>query len=156
MPKNEVSAVLAKVDLDRVITLIADVKSRLPFLITLTPAEKAKMPGFGDKSLAFARKTLALAQKQQDFLPRSFSVEEMEKDVNLYEDLYSIIQPMSLLMEKLYDTFRKVGVEAYEAARIVYGSAKQAGKNTGGLDAIMDDIGKRFARKSKAKAAQTA
>jgi hypothetical protein len=155
MPRNEVSAVLSQQAQDKIIAMIADIKSLLPFLISLTEADKARMPGFGDKSLVFAQKTLNLAQKQADFLPRSFSVEEMEKDVNLYKALYSIIQPLNLLMEKLTDTFRKVGAEAFDAARIVYGSARQAGQSTGGLDAIMEDIGKRFARKARGKGKET-
>jgi hypothetical protein len=156
MSKNQVSAVLSQPDLDAVVSMIADIKSRLPFLITLTAADKARMAKFGDKSLAFAHKALSLAQKIQDFLPRNFSVEEMEKDVNLYEALYSVIQPLSLLLEKVTDPFRQAGSEAYDAALIVYKSAQQAGKSTGGLDSVMEDFSKRFARKSNGKKKGTA
>ena len=156
MHNNQVSAVLTEQDLDDVVGMIADIKKRMPFLVTLTNAEKNRLPKFGDKSLAFARKTLALAQKHDDFLPRSFSVEEMEKDVNLYVSLFSIIQPLSILVEKVSDTFRQVGAEAYNAALIVYNSAKQTGKKTGGLDSVMDEISKRFARKPKIKEEEAA
>lgn len=156
MARNQVSASLSPKDLKDAVAKIEEIKAMFPFLITLTNAEKLRLAKFGDKSLAFARKTLALAQKNQEFLPRNFSVEEMEKDVNLYEALYSVIQPLNQLLERVMDTFRKTGDEAYQAARIVYNSAKLAGRSTGGLDAIMDDLGRRFQRKSNAKKKESA
>jgi hypothetical protein len=152
MPKNRVSAVLARTDLDAVVKMIDDIKSRLPFLISLTEADKTALPRFGDKSLAFVKKALALAKKDSDFLPRSFNAAEMEKDVTLYESLYAILQPLNLLVEKVTDTFRETGAEAYSAALVVYASAKQEGKNAGGLESVMDEMSRRFARRMTEKA----
>jgi hypothetical protein len=152
MAVNKVSAVLEQQDMDKVVGLINDIKSAMPFLINLTEKEKAGLLKFGDKTLPFAKKTLVLAQKNQDFLPRNFDVAEFDKDLSLYESMTKVIQPLTQLMEKVMSTYRQTGHETYTAALIVYNLAKKAGKDTGGLDAIIDDIGKRFSRKMSAAA----
>jgi hypothetical protein len=139
----------AKIDIVK--NAIKTIGENMPFLITLTDEEKASLPKFGDKSLGFVKKTLELAKKNPDFLPRNFDEAEFEKDVILYEQLYSIIQPMTMLMGKMSDTFREVGAESYIGGLVVYNSAKQADKDTGGLESVMDEIGKRFSRKLSSK-----
>jgi hypothetical protein len=119
----------------------------MPFLITLTEDEKASLPKFGDKSLAFVKKALELAKSNPDFLPRNFDVAKFEKDVVLYDQMSSIMQRMSLAMNKMSYTFREVGAEGYSGGLIVYNSAKQAGKDAGGLESVMDELGKRFYKK---------
>ncbi len=151
MPLNRVSATIIQKDIDDIVAMINNIKTKLPFLITLNEDEKSSLPKFGDKSLAFVKKSLELASKNQDFLPRNFNVEEMKKDAALYEALYSIIQPLNILMEKINDTYREIGAEAYTAALVIYNSAKQSGKDIGGLDNVMDELGKRFSRKYSGK-----
>ena len=106
----------------------------------------------GDKSRAFVQKTMELVKQNQDFLPRSFDVEEMQKDVNLFNDLYPILLSLQQLNERVEDTLMVVGSEAYAAALVAYRYAKDANMGAG-LDGVLDDIGRRFARKSSKTAA---
>ena len=53
--------------------------------------------------------------------------------------------------ELLGDTYALAGSDAYSAALLVYGAAKQNGKGAA-LDALADALGQRFARKTKEKA----
>lgn len=55
---------------------------------------------------------------------------------------------MTQLCELIDDTKMLVGSEAYVAALLVYNYAKTNQTNTG-LDAVLDDLGKRFARRSR-------
>ena len=66
--------------------MIATLKQKLPFLIGLTKEERISMLKLGDKSRAFVQKTMELVKQNQDFLPRSFDVEEMQKDVDLFNN----------------------------------------------------------------------
>ncbi|MEQ9670484.1 MAG: hypothetical protein RLO19_19300 [Coleofasciculus sp. G2-EDA-02] len=50
--------------------------------------------------------------------------------------------------ELLDDTYLAVGSEAYTAALQVYNYAKASG-NVGGLDTLIEEMGQRFARKSR-------
>ena len=52
------------------------------------------------------------------------------------------------LQELLDDTYLAVGSEAYTAALQVYNYAKASG-NVGGLDTVVEEMGQRFARKSR-------
>ena len=58
----------------------------------------------GDKSRTFVQKTMELVKQNQDFLPRSFDVEEMQKDVDLFNDLYPILLSLQQLNELVEDT----------------------------------------------------
>ena len=52
------------------------------------------------------------------------------------------------LHELLDDTYLAVGSEAYTAALQVYRYAKASG-NVGGLDTLVEEMGQRFAQKSR-------
>jgi hypothetical protein len=94
---------------------------------------------------------LEVAAQNPDFLPRSFDLDEMRRDVELFEALYPILLSLTQLQELIDDTFVAVGSEAYAAGLMVYNYAKASGKGAG-LDAALDDMGRRFARKSSRKA----
>ncbi len=153
MPVNKISATLSAPDLTDVLAAITTINTKMPFLINLTSDERKGLPKFGDKSIAFVNKALELATQKPDILPRNLNVDEFKKDVDLYNQLYTILQPLNILFEKLEDTQKEAGSEAYSAALIVYQSAKMSGEDLGGLESVLDDLGKRFARKSTPTAA---
>lgn len=148
--QNRIDAELSVANRDRIIDSIAQIRALLPFLIDLTPEDRQALPKMGDKSRAFVSGSLQLAQHDDQFLPRSFDVEEMRKDVTLAESLYPITVALKQLSEFVDDTYIQVGSEAYTAALVVYQSAKNNGRGEA-LDGLLDALGERFARKSKAK-----
>jgi hypothetical protein len=89
-----------------------------------------------------------VATQNPDFLPRSFDLDEMRQDVELFEALYPILLSLTQLQELVDDTVMEVGSEAYAAGLVVYNYAKASGKGAG-LDNVVDDMGRRFARKSR-------
>jgi len=143
-----ISAALSKEDRDAVMDAVAVIKEKLPFLVDLNAAERKSLPKMGDKSRAFVSKALEVATQNPDFLPRSFDLEELRKDVQLFEALYPLLLSVTQLQELLDDTCLAVGSEAYAAALQVYTYAKASG-NVGGLDAVVGEMGQRFARKPR-------
>jgi len=143
-----ISAALTQADRDAVMAAVATIKQKLPFLIDLTLEERKALPKMGDKSRAFVSKALEVATQNPDFLPRSFDLEEMRKDVQLFEAMYPIVMALTQLQELLDDTYVTVGSEAYSAALQVYSYAKASGQGAG-LEAVVGELGQRFARKSK-------
>jgi hypothetical protein len=150
--ENRVSATLSQESIDRINQAIATIRQELSFLIDLSPEERQGLPKMGDQSRAFVQKALDLATQASDFLPRSFDVEEMRKDVALLLALRPILVQISQLAELLDDTELEVGSEAYVAALIVYRYAKQSGQGAA-LDGLIDELGKRFARKERGSGA---
>ncbi len=148
MADNRISANLSATDRLAVMDAIATIRQKLPFLIDLTTEERKALPKLGDKSRAFVTKALEVGTQNPDFLPRSFDLDEMRRDIELFEALYPILLSLTQLQELVDDTAVAVGSEAYAAGLMVYNYAKASGKGTG-LDSMVDDLGRRFARKTK-------
>jgi hypothetical protein len=72
----------------------------------------------------------------------------MRRDVELLQALQPLVVALTQLQELVDDTLALTGSEAYAAALTVYQYAKSSGQGSG-LDDVVDDLGKRFARKSR-------
>ena len=149
MPDNRIDATLSQADTTAVMDAINTIRTKLPFLLDLTPEERHTLPKMGDKSRAFVSQALEVAKQNQDILPRSFDVEEMRRDVELANALQPIMLALAQVQELVEDTYLQVGSEAYTAALLVYQYARAGGKGAA-LDNALDALGQRFARKSKA------
>jgi hypothetical protein len=147
---NLVSATLTADDHKEVMNAIAIIKSKLPFLMSTTAEERKALTKMGDKSQAFVSLALDLASQSQDYLPRSFDVEEMRKDVELYQQLRPIALALTQLQELVDNTAMVAGSEAMTAALTVYNSAKVNGHDAG-VGAIVEEMGQRFTRMRKSK-----
>lgn len=110
MTTNQISAKLAQADRDAVMAAIATIKEKLPFLIDLTAEQRKSLPKMGDKSRAFVSKALEVATQNPDFLPRSFDLEEMRRDVELFESLYPVLLSLTQLQELVDDSCVAVAV----------------------------------------------
>ncbi|MDM9582917.1 MULTISPECIES: hypothetical protein [unclassified Nostoc] len=148
MADNKVSAKLSSADREAVMQAITTIREKLPFLIDLTTEERKALPKLGDKSRAFVSKALEIGTQNPDFLPRSFDLNDMRQDIELFEALYPILLSLTQLQELVDDTSVAVGSEAYAAGLMVYNYAKVSGKGAG-LESMIDDLGRRFARKAK-------
>lgn len=91
MAENRISASLAPADKEAVMQAIATIREKLPFLVDLTPEDRRTMLKMGDKSRAFVSKALQVATQNPNFLPRYFDLEEMRRDLEIYEDLYPVL-----------------------------------------------------------------
>lgn len=147
MTDNRISADLSQADQQAVLAAIQTIKQKLPFLIDLTPEDRRTLPKMGDKSRAFVQQALDIATQNADILPRSFDVEEMRKDVELFSALSPLVTALSQLQELVEDSYLAVGSEAYTAALLVYQYARSGGKGSA-LDGALDALSQRFARKS--------
>jgi hypothetical protein len=129
-------------------------KQGLPFMKGLDPEARKSLPRMGDKSRAFVRKCLEVANQNPGMLPRAFDLDEFRRDVALDEAMLPVVQMIHQLAEVLDDTQTAVRSDAYLAALAVYSSAKMAGKGQG-LDGALDELGRRFVRKSGAASAES-
>lgn len=151
---NLVSATLTADDLKEVMDAIAFIKSKLPFLLSTTPEQRKSLTKMGDKSQAFVTLALELATQSQDYLPRSFDVEEMRKDVELFQQLRSVELGLTQVLELVSNTAMVARSEAMTAALTVYDSAKTNGQDSG-VDAVVDELSQRFPRTRKSKSDDT-
>ncbi len=78
---------------------------------------------------------MEVATLNPEFLPRSFNLEEMRRDLATYEDLYPVLLSLTQLQELVDDTCIAAGSEAYAPALAIYNYAKASGDVTG-LDGL--------------------
>ena len=149
MPSNRINATFtaeqrakAKAGLDLVL-------EALPFLIDLTPPERREMAKFGEKNRSFVLKALVIAEEHPNILPVSFNIAEFRADVELVDNLYSIHHLAQIAFSKIDDTYFAAGSEAYAASLLVYQYAKLHQVATGELEDAVDDLARRFVRRSQ-------
>jgi hypothetical protein len=148
--QNKIDAVLSAASVTKILQLIDQIEAEMPFLVDLSAAEIASLNKMGDKGQSFVQDAITLAEQDNSFLPRSFEVAAMRRDVDLSRALPPITAKVSRLKELLEDTEILVGSDAFAAALEVYRSAQTNGKGAGLKDSI-GNLSKRFTRKSKKK-----
>lgn len=144
MSENRISAELSPENQQAIAAAIATIKENLPFLIDLSPEERHQSAKMGDGNKAFVEKVLEISKQNQDFLARSFDLQEFERDVLLYGKLSSILMAFTQLQELIDDTRLAVGSDAYTAALEAYAYAKRGGAP--GIDELTALVGRRFKR----------
>lgn len=148
MYPEEHPPIFADINYEEVHKAIQTLEDLMPFLVNLTAEKKKSLIKLGDKSLPFVQKCHELAVQNPDFLPRNFRVEDMSRDLDVFNKLFNVQLKMNILMEKIEDTYKEAGSNAYTSALTVYSSAKISGKSLGGMESILDELGKRFAKKN--------
>ncbi len=105
MTENRISASLTKEDIEAIMSAISTIKTKLPFLVDLTPEEAKSLSRMGNKSRAFVTKSLELATQNPEILPRYFDLEEMKQDLELFEALYPIMMSLGQLSNLRFADF---------------------------------------------------
>jgi hypothetical protein len=150
---STVSATLSQADMDAIAAAIDTIQKRLPFLVDLVATERSELPKMGNKSRSFVAQALEVADMNSDFLPRSFDVAEMRRDIELYEKLNRILMSLTQLQDMVDDTCLLAGSEAYTAALTVYNYAKTSAINANGMEPIVNEMREHFRKPPKAKVA---
>lgn len=155
MSKNNlVSATLTAADVQAVSDALATIRAKLPFLVDLGVQEKRRLLKMGDGSRAFVEKALAVAQSNPQVFPPSFNVAEFARDWALWAQLGPVATQVTQLAELVDDTQIALGSDLMNAAVTAYGFLNQA--ETGGLEEVRAELGKRFEKRSSAGAATPA
>ncbi|WP_248595607.1 hypothetical protein [Candidatus Accumulibacter phosphatis] len=81
--------------------------------------------------------------------PRQPEPRRIPRDVQLVEALYPIRHAAETLGRRIEDSYFATGSEAYVSALLVYQYAKVHNIHTGALEETLDDLGRRFARKTR-------
>jgi hypothetical protein len=156
MPYQPITATIAPADVTAIKAAIATIQAKLPFLITLTDAERKSLSKIGQNSLSFVEHAQTGAANNPTILPGSFDAAGFSSHVDLFATLTDINTSIAQLADGVDDTRMAVGSEAMGEARSVYEYVKAAAKTTPGLKPVADQLGERFQRTSAAKAAPTA
>lgn len=136
-----ISAEITQEVINQITTDLADIRAKLPFSIKLSAAVKKSMPKLEDARSPFVSKCLFYARKEPKIIPPFTDLDELERDLNLFNNLQNIAKEVNRLADIVNDTRIAAGSDAYSAALTIYNSAKQAARmNIPGTKAIVDDL----------------
>jgi hypothetical protein len=155
MPYQPITATIAPADITAIKAAIATIQQKLPFLITLSDAERKSLPKAGANSLSFVEHAQTAAGNNPTILPGSFNAANFDSHVDLFAVLTDINTSIAQLASSVDDTRMAVGSEAMNEARQVYEYVKSAAKITPGLKPVADQLGERFQHTTAAKPAAT-
>ena len=136
-----ISAEITQEVIDQIAADLADIQAKLPFAVKLSPAAKKAMPKLEDARSPFVSKCIFYARKEPKIIPPFTNLDELERDLKLFNNLQDIAKEVNRLADIVNDTRIAAGSDAYSAALTIYNSAKQAAKmNIPGTKAIVDDL----------------
>ena len=144
MSYNNISAELSPEVLAKIDEAIATIKDNLPFLIHLTSAERRQLFKMGDKSLGFVGNSIVAARQNQEILPSSFDLPELNRDFELAKALNEVRTNLKKITEEVDDTLLAVGSEAMRSSLNIYDYVKAAAKHQPGLKSVAEQLGERF------------
>jgi len=153
--QNLVSATLSAETKAEITARIAEIRSRLGFLISLDAPEIMSLVKVGKGFALFLEKAHGVVTAHPDILPGVFDVNEFKKDYQLSQDLAVIVSQVNELAEGLNNTLTAVNSDAMNAALEVYASVRQNASRVPGLSVMHDEMHE-FFKKAKPKTPITA
>lgn len=148
---NRISAELSAESLTDIKKKISDIRTELPFLLSLTKEERRQKQNMGQGGVGFGKAALKAAQTHSEVLPVKFNAAEFNKDVALYESLQAILSDLSTLCQNVDDTVLLLGQEIMEQSNDVYEVMKLAGKRENKYKPTVEELSTFYKRRGNRK-----
>lgn len=149
--ENRISAVLTAQDITDIINAGNIIKTKMPFLLNLTPDERKKKRKTGNKREGYVIAVYNAVLQFPQAIPATFSVAEWTKDEELNDAAKGVFSFIRAISESVDDTLLQIGSERIKQADACYGYLKEAAKGNEALSAIVNDIAKNFLGQGRAK-----
>ncbi|MEA5139064.1 hypothetical protein [Arcicella rigui] len=147
---NRISAVLPEADKAATLALLEQVKSKLPFLIS-TPSTESTNRVMGPKSVEYVNLCLEGAKTYPNKMTGDFDTPELERDVALINQLWSVRIAVADLLDKIDDTMSAASSDAMNASDKAYRLLKAASNEDGSMKDLVNRIAQRYKRKPPKK-----
>jgi hypothetical protein len=152
MSKNNISAALTTTAINNINTAIATIRTNLPFLTNLTPAQRHTLAHAGSSRQGAIQDSLNFVAQHPEALPANFDTAEFAKDGELNTDYAPIVADINLLNQDVTDTMIVLQGDLYSEFLDVYAFA-QANNRNGAYDTFIQSVKSRFARSPRTKPA---
>lgn len=151
MPYQNIDAAVSAADVQAIKAAFADIKSKLPFLVSLTGDERRATFRAGPDSMSFLTNAATAVRDNADIFPKSFDSLGFLRDVELLGVLVELGTLAESISSQIDDTRVAVGGEAMQGGSQVYKYVTAAAKITPGLKPLAEQLGERFKKASKKK-----
>jgi hypothetical protein len=155
MPKdNLISATISAEDIQAIKDAIAAIRSKLPFLLSLSPQERRELVKMGEKSIGFDEKCTLYMGNHAEFTPGFVDMSEVARDRALRSQILGFSSLLNTLTQSVDDTLMAVNQDIWMANLAYYHSVHEAAKRgRPNAQTVYDDLRTRFPGSSRAAAA---
>jgi hypothetical protein len=148
---NKISAALSPADVTAILAAFVIIKTKIPFTITLTPADRKKMRKMGQKRHGYYMDVADGVNAFPSALPATFPSGEYLKDASLWAALMQIAPQLIGFAQNLDDTLMQLGSELLSNSDAAYGFLKQAAKLDSSIRPTVDKIAAGLKQEKTAK-----
>jgi hypothetical protein len=132
---------------DLAVQKIQEVVGLIPFMVSLAPGDKKRMPKMGKKTTDFVERSFRYMKENPDFAAPFISYSKVEKDMEVYRQLQHILTVLEPVYNDIVDTFTLISSEAYKSALVFYNTVKSGAKNgQQRCGSIYKDLRSRFSK----------
>ena len=144
---NRVSPTLSSQDSADIVSALEGVRSKLPFLVTLSPRERQQRAKMGHKSVGFDEKCVAYMQSNPEFLPGFVGNERMAGNRAVRAELLRFAAPLNALAQAVNDTLLELSSDIWTADLAYYRVVQAAARrDEPAAKLILADLKTRFSR----------
>ena len=145
--KNNLDVTLTTEQSAAVTASIASLYTAMPFLVSMSAADRRRLPKLGDKSESFVRQAHQIVRDHGSVLPTGLDLAAMDRDATIRDLLLPVHQQLSQILSLVDDTIMAAGCDLMKASLIVYRALQSHGEEAG-LRLVRDELGRRFAKTS--------
>jgi hypothetical protein len=154
MSQNLITLNLSDSAFNEIDAALTTLEQHFAGFLKLSPEERKSMLKMGDKTEAFCRQTLMVAEQNTQHLPASLMMGEAQTDLRSLDQLRPRLHRLRELLGKGDDTEMALGSDIYAFCLGAYASLKVTGKGAS-LEVLRQAMSVRFNRGSKAKTEPT-
>ena len=140
---NRIDITLTTEQIAAVGAAITTLKDALPFLVSMSAAERRHLARLGPKSEGFVRQAHELAREHPEIVPNGLTVAELDRDQALRDALLPTKHDLEVLLRKVNDTMTLAGADLMQGTLIIYRGLRSYGDAAGYGD-IREELGRRF------------
>lgn len=150
---NRVKTTIPAADMADIRAAFQTIETKLDFLVGISPQERRGLPKMRVRNKVFTEDVINAMRYAPQFLPGYISLAELERDMELFEQLNELLSILRRLSQKMEDTQILAGTEAYSTALVAYQAFKiSAQSGMAGADTIFQGLRENFLNhKSKQK-----
>ncbi len=151
--QNLISASLSPETKDEITQKLAEIKSKLNFLLTLQPDEIQGLMKAGNTYAPFVEQAYQVVNTHPEILPPVFELQEFKQDYHLLKDLNGISDQINQLSESITNTMFALRSDTMVEALEVYTAVKQNRDKVPGLNVVAEEMSQFFKKTRKKREA---
>jgi hypothetical protein len=148
MSQNIISLTFTEAQITALDAALTELETQLSGCIALDLTKKRALKKMGEKSEAFCRQALHMAELNPQMMPANIPVSEAVADLKALDQLRPRLMRLSRMTQRAVDTDIALGSDVMSVALAAYGQLKLTGKSEG-LEPVRRELRTRFVKAAR-------